>query len=175
MHERIGEAIDRDLAGTVPANRDGGAVDGDRSDHGADACPVGQTGIDDRRGSVETFAERSEHTFEHHIDRPVGQVGDPLWGVAAIDPHLAAPVHHDLIDQRIAEVFVEPVEPVEARRRTGDRQPAKLGVGERSQPVDLVGHDLIDLTVNRTGQLAHPVDEPIEGFVPGHAAAARIW
>ncbi len=151
----LDELIDRELARSVLADRDSGAVDADRLGDGAQPRPTGEADVDDRVGAVDASAGGCEDALEHDTDRPRWQVAFEAHVAATIDPDLAPGVDHHLVDVGVEQVEVEQVEAGETGDGSGDQQLAFGGRDEWCHVIDLSGDDLAYVAVHPGGALAH--------------------
>ena len=145
------------------ADGEAGAVGGDRRDHGADPRPVGQAGVDDRRGAVEAPAERGEDAFDDDGEVGRREVAASLEPPVALDPDVAAGVDEDLVDRLVGEQRVERAEAVEPGDGGAHEPLAGGGADERGDAPQVGAHDDVGVAAIALGGPAQLGDELIVG------------
>ena len=146
----------------MSADRHGRTIDGDRGNHGAESGTVGQPSVDDWRGSIESLADWSEYTFQHHVDCTVGEVSNVLDYTGPVDPNLSTAIDHHLIDVRVCEELCKRVEAVKPGHGAGNDQRTLRGGRQRCQPVDLSSDHSMNVT-SHVGRLAtNPFDQLVK-------------
>ena len=118
-----------------------GAVDRERRHHHVDARAVRQARVAHRRGLVDAAPERSQHPLDRvqqlgvRPERDVGALDD----AAPLDPDVARPDHHHLVDGRIGQQRLERPEPGRQANDPRGQGLAGIHVQRRSLVLDEAG------------------------------------
>ena len=105
------ERRERDLPAGEPPDRDARPVDGERWEGRVEARTVGEAGVDDGRGPIETKAQAADDALDEAADRIGVEIEcDRLDAPVPFDVRAAGTVDHHLGDLGIGEVRFERTE-----------------------------------------------------------------
>ena len=98
-------------------------------------------------------------------------------GAGPIDPHVAATVDHDFVDERIGQQLIEHVEARQARHRTIDDGRLLGGVRQRQETTSLFRDNQVDIAAYVACGCADCVDRIVEPMILSelcHAACRSL-
>ena len=133
------------------------ATAGDRTD----PRTVGQSGVDDRRRSVDPTTDRGEDPLDEVLHPLLIEVAGVQQRSMPIDPDVAVGVDHDLVDAPVGEQPFEFAEPVESGDRSLRQSSLVIGDEQGSETADLVTDDLAEIADLARRMSAQFVDGPV--------------
>ena len=141
------EVLRAEAARAETANRQHRAVERERSDNDVDARAIGQARVAQRLGLVDAATERGEDPLDRMtqlglaLEARGGRLDPPL----ALNPDLPRPVHHHLVDRRVAQQRLERAEAERALRDPSRKTRAGVVVEQPRLAIDELVDALLEV------------------------------